>query len=461
MQTATKPQHLDMLNGPIWNKLPRYALPVAATGILGQLFNAADIAVVGNFTGDMRTAAVAAVGANSPVIGLLLNLFIGIALGANVVIANAIGRGDRETVHRAVHTSIVTALIGGVIVAIFGQLIAAGLMGLLNVPDDVYPLALAYLRIYLLGMPVILLYNFEAAIFRSVGDTKVPLIALTVSGVLNVILNLFFVIVLKMNVNGVAIATVLSNAVSSVLLLRRLLHGDLVRVELKQLRIDPAIFRKIMRIGLPAGIQSAIFSVSNIIIQSAINSLGTVVMAASSAAFNIEIIAYDVLNSFSQACTTFVGQNYGAGQIKRCKKTMQLSFLEGAIATFVSVVVLLLSARSLLAIFNSDPEVIAIGYIRLATILPAYVFCLIYEILSGYLRGFGISLAPALLTMLGVCGIRIAWVKFVFPTSMTFQTVMWVYPISLGVTAVLILCAVLIYRPSKRFASLETEEADK
>lgn len=461
MQTATKPQHLDMLNGPIWNKLPRYALPVAATGILGQLFNAADIAVVGNFTGDMRTAAVAAVGANSPVIGLLLNLFIGIALGANVVIANAIGRGDRETVHRAVHTSIVTALIGGVIVAIFGQFIAAGLMGLLNVPDDVYPLALAYLRIYLLGMPVILLYNFEAAIFRSVGDTKVPLIALTVSGVLNVILNLFFVIVLKMNVNGVAIATVLSNAVSSVLLLRRLLHGDLVRVELKQLRIDPAIFRKIMRIGLPAGIQSAIFSVSNIIIQSAINSLGTVVMAASSAAFNIEIIAYDVLNSFSQACTTFVGQNYGAGQIKRCKKTMQLSFLEGAIATFVSVVVLLLSARSLLAIFNSDPEVIAIGYIRLATILPAYVFCLIYEILSGYLRGFGISLAPALLTMLGVCGIRIAWVKFVFPTSMTFQTVMWVYPISLGATAMLILCAVLIYRPSRRFAGLETEEEDK
>ena len=461
MQTATKPQHLDMLNGPIWNKLPRYALPVAATGILGQLFNAADIAVVGNFTGDMRTAAVAAVGANSPVIGLLLNLFIGIALGANVVIANAIGRGDRETVHRAVHTSIVTALIGGVIVAVFGQFIAAGLMGLLNVPDDVYPLALAYLRIYLLGMPVILLYNFEAAIFRSVGDTKVPLIALTVSGVLNVILNLFFVIVLKMNVNGVAIATVLSNAVSSVLLLRRLLHGDLVRVELKQLRIDPAIFRKIMRIGLPAGIQSAIFSVSNIIIQSAINSLGTVVMAASSAAFNIEIIAYDVLNSFSQACTTFVGQNYGAGQIKRCKKTMQLSFLEGAIATFVSVVVLLLSARSLLAIFNSDPEVIAIGYIRLATILPAYVFCLIYEILSGYLRGFGISLAPALLTMLGVCGIRIAWVKFVFPTSMTFQTVMWVYPISLCATAILICGAVLIYRPSKRFASLETEEADK
>ena len=206
-------QGIDMLHGRIWTKVLRFALPVAATGILEQLFNASGIMIVGNFSQSDGTAAVAAVGSNAPVTGLILNLFIGIALGANVVIANAIGRGDRETVHRAVHTSIVTALIGGVLVAVFGQLIAAGLMGLLNVPDDVYPL----------GMPVILLYNFEAAIFRSVGDTKVPLIALTVSGVLNVILNLFFVIVLKMNVNGVAIATVLSNAVSSVLLLRRLL----------------------------------------------------------------------------------------------------------------------------------------------------------------------------------------------------------------------------------------------
>ena len=331
-----------------------------------------------------------------------------------------------------------------------------------NVPEDVFPYALLYLRIYLLGMPVILLYNFEAAVFRSIGDTKVPLAALAVSGVLNVLLNLFFVIVLHMTVNGVAIATVAANAVSAALLYVRLTRTDkCVRVERKALRIDGASLKRILSIGLPAGVQSAVFSFANIVIQSAINTLGTVAIAASSAAFNVEILAYDVLNSFSQACTTFVGQNYGAGQIKRCKKTMQLSFLEGAIATFVSVVVLLLSARSLLAIFNSDPEVIAIGYIRLATILPAYVFCLIYEILSGYLRGFGISLAPALLTMLGVCGIRIAWVKFVFPTSMTFQTVMWVYPISLGATAMLILCAVLIYRPSRRFAGLETEEADK
>ena len=466
MQAMTKQRHMDMLNGPLWSKLPRYALPVAATGILGQLFNAADVAVVGNFTGELRTVAVAAVGANSPVIGLLLNLFIGIALGANVVIANAIGRGDRETVHRAVHTSIVTALVGGVLavcggaaVALLGQLIASPLLSILNVPEDVYPLALSYLRIYLLGMPVILLYNFEAAIFRSIGDTKMPLAALTVSGILNVILNLFFVIVLKMNVNGVAIATVLSNAVSSVLLLRRLLHGDLVRVELRELRIDRNAFNKIMRIGLPAGIQTAIFSLSNIIIQSAINSLGTVVMAASSAAFNIEIIAYDVLNSFSQACTTFVGQNYGAGKIDRCKKTMFLCLIEDFIASAVAIALVLLTGKYILAIFNSDPEVIAIGYTRLLFLFGSYIFTLTYEILSGYLRGFGISLAPAILTLFGVCGVRIFWIKAIFPMHRTFQSILLAYPISLATTAVLIIAALLICRPAHKIAARSGEQA--
>ena len=400
----------------------------------------------------MRTVAVAAVGANSPVIGLLLNLFIGIALGANVVIANAIGRGDRETVHRAVHTSIVTALVGGVLVALFGQLVAGGLMGLLNVPEDVYPLALSYLRIYLLGMPVILLYNFEAAIFRSIGDTKMPLAALTVSGILNVILNLFFVIVLKMNVNGVAIATVLSNAVSSVLLLRRLLHGDLVRVELRELRIDRNAFNKIMRIGLPAGVQSAVFSISNMVIQSAINSLGTTVMAASSAAWNMEVITFNILDSFSQACTTFVGQNYGAGQLERCKKTLLLSLLEGYIVLGIAVALILHFGHPLLALFNNDPEVIALGYTRMRLVLLAHVFSLLYNTMSGYLRGFGISLTPAVLTMLGVCGIRILWVKTVFASVQTFHSVMMVYPISLAATALMIFAALIYYKPSRRFA---------
>lgn len=457
----TVSKHIDMTTGSLWRNIPLFAFPVAATSILEQLSNLIATVIIGNFSGDQGTLAMAAVGSNVPLTSLMLNLFIGMSLGSNVVIANAIGRNDQNMVKRAVHTSILMALVGFVVIAL-GEIFAEPMLAALNVPSETMPLASLYLRVFLLSLPSILLYNFEAAIFRSIGDTKVPLAALAISGVLNVLLNLFFVIVLHMTVNGVAIATVAANAVSAALLYVRLTRTDkCVRVERKALRIDGASLKRILSIGLPAGVQSAVFSFANIVIQSAINTLGTVAIAASSAAFNVEILAYDVLNSFSQACTTFVGQNYGAGQIKRCKKTMQLSFLEGAIATFVSVVVLLLSARSLLAIFNSDPEVIAIGYIRLATILPAYVFCLIYEILSGYLRGFGISLAPALLTMLGVCGIRIAWVKFVFPMSMTFQTVMWVYPISLGVTAVLILCAVLIYRPSKRFASLETEEADK
>lgn len=457
--TASK--HIDMITGSLWRNIPLFAFPVAATSILEQLSNLIATVIIGNFSGDQGTLAMAAVGSNVPLTSLMLNLFIGMSLGSNVVIANAIGRNDQNMVKRAVHTSILMALVGFVVIAL-GEIFAEPMLAALNVPAETMPLASLYLRVFLLSMPSILLYNFEAAIFRSIGDTKVPLAALAVSGVLNVLLNLFFVIVLHMTVNGVAIATVAANAVSAALLYVRLTRTDkCVREERKALRIDGASLKRILSIGLPAGVQSAVFSFANIVIQSAINTLGTVAIAASSAAFNVEILAYDVLNSFSQACTTFVGQNYGAGQIKRCKKTMQLSFLEGAIATFVSVVVLLLSARSLLAIFNSDPEVIAIGYIRLATILPAYVFCLIYEILSGYLRGFGISLAPALLTMLGVCGIRIAWVKFVFPTSMTFQTVMWVYPISLGATAMLILCAVLIYRPSRRFAGLETEEEDK
>lgn len=452
-------QHIDMLNGSIWNKLPRFALPVAATAILEQLFNASDVAVVGNFTGEGSTAAVAAVGANSPIIGLIVNLFVGIALGANVVIVHAVGQGEKQTVQKAVHTSVLVALLGGLMVALLGELAAAPLLRMLNVPDDVLPLALLYLRIYLAGMPVILLYNFEAAIFRSVGETKIPLIALAASGVLNVVLNIFFVVVLKMTVNGVAIATVISNAVSSLLLYLRLRKTALdIHLEPRQLRIDTSALGSILRIGLPAGIQSAVFAAANIVIQSAINSLGTVVMAASSAAFNIEVMTYYILNSFTQACTTFVGQNFGAGQLKRCKKTLLLCLFEGAIALGCGIAAILFFGRSLVALFNSDPEVVANGYLRLLYIMPAHVFSLFYEVMSGYLRGLGISLAPAVLTTLGVCGVRITWVQFVFPQSRTLATLMTVYPISLGVTALFMLGALLYYRPTKRFAALAAQQ---
>ena len=454
MEATKERNKIDMLHGPIWNKVPLFALPVAATAILEQLFNASDLAVVGNFTTGDHTVAVAAVGANSPIIGLVLNLFIGIALGANVVIANAIGRDDRDTVHRAVHTAILMALAGGVLTALIGEGLAGWLLGLLNVPADVLPYAELYLRIYLLGLPVIFLYNFEAAIFRSVGETKVPLMALTFSGILNVVLNLFFVIVLKMTVNGVAIATVISNAVSSAILFYRLMRIDCyIRVVPRDLRFNAASLRKILQIGLPAGIQSAVFAVANIVIQAAINSLGTVVIAASSAAFNLEIIAYYMMNSFSQACTTFVGQNYGARQLDRCRRTFGICLLEDGIASGLVIAVVLFFGKQLLGLFTNDPQVIDLGYIRLTTVFFAYIFSMLYEVMSSYLRGFGISLVPALLTMFGVCGTRLGWVRFVFPLDRTFSTIMLVYPVSLSFTALLIFLALVWYRPAKRFAS--------
>lgn len=452
MEKRKRSLAIDILNGPMWDKILRYALPVAATGILGQLFNASDIAIVGNFAEGDTVAAVAAVGANGPVIGLLLNIFIGIALGANVVIANAIGRGDSDTVSRAVHTSIVAAVIGGIIVGALGQLVAEPVLSMLQVPEDVFPLALKYMRIYLLGLPVIFLYNFEAAIFRSAGDTKTPLIALALSGVLNVILNLFFVIVLNKTVDGVAIATVLANVVSSVVLLRRLLRSELfIHVEFKDLRIDWKILWRILKIGVPAGIQGAVFSLSNIVVQSAINSLGKVTMAASSAAFNVEVMAYYILNSFGQACTTFVGQNYGAGQIDRCRKALKLCLIESVIATACAVCIALLSGKYLIALFNNDPEVIRLGMVRMKFIFMSYIFSTIYDCMSGYMRGFGISLTPALLTIFGVCGTRIIWIYMVFPMSQTFETIMQVYPISLAINMVLIFCSLIITRPSKRY----------
>ena len=402
MGTKAEQHKLDMLNGSIWNKLPQYAVPVAATGILEQLFNASDLAIVGNFACTDRTVAIAAVGANSPIIGTILNLFIGISLGTNVVIANAIGCREQEKVKRAVHTSIVAALIGGLLVTLLGELLIGDILGALHLPADVLPYALLYIRIYLLGLPVIFLYNFEAAIFRSIGDTKVPLQALALSGILNVILNLIFVILFKMTVNGVAIATVISNGASAAMLFIRLMKTDKwIHLEVNNLRIDGKVLAQIIRIGLPAGVQSMVFNLANIVIQAAINSLGTVVIAASSAAYNIEILVYYIFNSFSQACTTFVGQNYGAGQIKRCRKILALSILEDAIACGVSISVILFSGKFLLSLFNNDPQVIALGYTRLVMIFTAYIFSMLYEVMSGYLRGFGISLVPAILTIIG------------------------------------------------------------
>ena len=438
-----------MLNGSLWDKILLFALPLAFTGILQQLFNAADIAVIGQF---VNADAMAAVGSNAPLISLLVNFFVGISLGSNVVIANAIGSRDNETVEKAVHTSILIALIGGIFISVVGEIIAEPMLHLLGVPEQVFPMSLLYLRYYMAGMPIILLYNFESAIYRSAGNTRAPLITLVVSGIINVVLNLFFVIVLKKTVDGVAMATVISNFISVVILFIGLIKTDTaVRVDIHKMGIDKMVLSKILRIGVPSGVQSMTFSAANLVVQSAINSLGNIVMAGSAAALNIEIFAYYMLNSFGQACTTFVGQNNGAKKPERCRKTLVLCLVEDTLLTFTEIAVILFFGKNLLWIFNKDPEVIASGYTRLIYMFSAYIFSLISEVMSGYMRGYGLSAFPALISLVGICGTRILWIAKVFRASPTFENIMIVYPISLGLTAFAVCICVLVLRPDKLY----------
>ena len=442
---------MDMINGSLGDKIIKYAIPLAVTGVLQQLFNAADLAVVGHFSGK---EAMAAVGSNAPVIGLLVNLFVGISLGSNVIIAKSIGQGDNGNISKAVHTSVIVALLGGLFITLSGEFLAPEVIRMLDVPKDVYPLAVKYLQIYLAGMPVILLYNFESAIFRSCGNTQTPLAALVISGILNVALNLFFVLGLGMDVDGVATATVISNLISSALLFGALMRTELaIRIDPKKLRVHGDVLGQILKIGIPAGIQGMIFSFANIIIQSAVNSLGTTVMAASSAAYNLEIFSYYIMNSFGQACTTFVGQNYGAGKSERCLKTLKLCLLQSIVSTAAVSGLILLFSRPLLGIFNTDPDVIATGRIRLEYIFFAYLFSFVQEGLSGYLRGFGVSFIPAACAVIGICGVRLTWIFTVFRQTPSFTTIIQVYPLSLGITAAVILVVTLLVKPSKRYAA--------
>lgn len=442
----------DMLAGSLWRGVFLFAMPVAATSILEQLSSMIGMVVVGQLSGPDGTVGMAAIGANTPVINLLVNLFIGIALGSNVVIANAIGAGDRQTVSKAVHTSVVMAL-SALAVTLLGELIAEPVLRLLGCPEDAFPHALLYMRIFLLSLPLIMLYNCEAAIFRSVGITKMPLEALAVSTVLALALDLLFVPVLGLGVAGVAWSAVICYAVSAAILFVRLLRTDsAVRMDPRKLRVDTRVLARIVKIGMPAGMQGAIFSLSNIVIQGAINSLGTEVMAASSAALSLEFVCYSVLSSFTQACTTYVGQSFGARDLGRCKQTLKVSLVEGLSAVAVLVAVMLLFGREALALFNPDPVVIELGYVRVCFIFPAYFFSIVYEDISGYLRGFGISVMPAVLTLLGVCGVRILWVAFVFKAVPTFNCIMTVYPVSLGTTALLMVGALLFARPARMYA---------
>ena len=435
---------IDMTHGSLWDKILMIALPLAASGILQQLFNAADVAVVGQFVGK---EAMAAVGANVPVVNILITMFTGISLGANVVISRYTGRKDKENAENAAHTAILVAVISGFFILVLGQCIARITLEMMSVPSDCLDMAVLYLRVYLCGMPVIFLYNFEAAIFQSQGDTKTPLMCLIISGIVNVILNLFFVIVIGMTVNGVALATVISNGISSMLLFAFLLKGKTpLTIEKQRFRIHADLLKEMLQIGLPAGLQGMVFSISNILIQSAVNSLGTDVVAGSSAAGNLEIIGYFVVNSFSQACTTIIGQNFGANQPERCHKTLMISLVESWIVGGTVSFLIIIFGKQLLRLFNSDPNVIAFGYQRLFWILLFEVINGTIDIISGAMRGYGESLTPALIALVCICGVRIVYIFTYFAFHRSFTTLMLAYPISWIITVIVISAAYLIMR---------------
>ena len=435
---------IDMTHGSLWDKILMIALPLAVSGILQQLFNAADVAVVGQFVGK---EAMAAVGANAPVVNILITMFTGISLGANVVISRYTGRKDKENAENAAHTAILVAVISGFFILVLGQCIARITLEMMSVPSDCLDMAVLYLRVYLCGMPVIFLYNFEAAIFQSQGDTKTPLMCLIISGVVNVILNLFFVIVIGMTVNGVALATVISNGISSMLLFAFLLKGKTpLTIEKQRFHIHAELLKEMLQIGLPAGLQGMVFSISNILIQSAVNSLGTDVVAGSSAAGNLEIIGYFVVNSFSQACTTIIGQNFGANQPERCHKTLMISLVESWIVGGTVSFLIIIFGKQLLRLFNSDPNVIAFGYQRLFWILSFEVINGTIDIISGAMRGYGESLTPALIALVCICGVRIVYIFTYFASHRSFTTLMLAYPISWIITVIVISAAYLIMR---------------
>ena len=438
-----KNREIDMLHGTLWDKIILFALPLALTGVMQQLLNAADVAVLGQFVGKN---AMAAVGNNTALIGLLVNLFMGLSLGANVVIAQNIGAEKFDRVHDAVHTAFLLALIVGVALWGIAEILVNPVFEWLQVPPSVAPMAETYLRIYAAGLPVMGIYNFEAAIFRSRGDTRTPLIALTIASFLNIALNLIFVLKFDMGVEGVAWATVIANAVSAIILFHGLRKAEgIIHLDITELKIEKSCLKETVRIGLPAGIQGMVFSLSNLLIQSAINALGADAMAASAAAFTIEINVFCLTNGFGQAATTFVSQNYGAGNLERCKEVTKVSLQINILLMFILSAAILYFAEPLVRFFNEDPEVIRLGVIRLWYIIAPEIISVIMEIISGSLRGYGISMAPALITLIFVCGIRITWVFTVFAKIPTYAALMAVYGVSWFFTMIFLIIAYKFY----------------
>ena len=444
---------IDMCNGPLLGKILRFAVPLMLSGVLQLFFNAADIVVVGRFTGH---TALAAVGSTGALINLLINVFVGLSIGTNVLVARYYGAQDAKQLSETVHTSVLTSLVSGVILIAVGVAFAEPLLTLMGTPEDVLGQAALYMRIYFVGMPAMMLYNFGAAILRSVGDTKRPLYFLTIAGVVNVILNLFFVIVFHLGVAGVAIATVISQVISAGLVTICLMKTNAsYRLELHKLHIYKDKFFGMMRVGLPAGMQGAVFSISNVLIQSSINSFGSTVMAGSTAAANIEGFVYISMNALYQTSISFTSQNLGAKNYHRIDQTLVRCM---CIVTLIGLVLgngAHLLGNHLLHIYSDDLEVISFGMQRLSVISVTYCLCGMMDVLAGTIRGMGYSMLPMIVSLIGACVFRIIWIFTVFRVQHTLFILYASYPISWILTILAHFVCYLIVR-KKVFRPQET-----
>lgn len=456
---------IDMLNGPLFKNIVAYTIPIILTGILQLLFNAADLVVVGRFCG---SNSVGAVGATTSMIHLIINLFMGISMGAGVSTAYAIGAKDDELLSKTIHTAIPTAFISGVLLTVIGVFSCNILLGWMGTPAEFIELSSLYCRIYFLGMVANMVYNFGAAILRAAGDSRSPLIFLTIAGVLNVFLNVIFVTIFKLDVAGVALATIISQFLSAILVIIALMRRtDGCKFIFKKMKIDFIVIKKILKIGLPAGIQSTIFSISNVIIQSSVNSFGNIAVAGNSAAANLEGFVYILLNSFYQTSLNFTGQNAGAGNYKRLLSVYKTCLLLVGVCGLISGVLFYAFGKPLLSIYITDsPQAIEYGMTRLAFICMPYFLCGLMEVTTGAIRGMGVSVGPMLISLVGVCGVRLGWIFTVFqnPRWHSLESLFSSYIVSWIFTfSALLIMYIAIYKDrimSKRHSNLEETVQD-
>lgn len=422
-------QRIDMVNGPLLKNIFIFAVPIMFTSLLQMLFNAADTVIVGKFSGEH---ALAAVGATSSIIFFLTSLFNGLAVGANVVIAQLFGEQNKKRINEAIHTAIFIAVTGGVLLTVIAMVFARKILLLMSTPSEIIDLSHLYLNIYFSGVISLLVYNFGSAILRSKGDTKRPLYYLFISGLLNVILNLIFVIVFKWSVAGVALATIISETLSAILVINALIHEkDSTKLILKNIRLNTKIALDIMKVGIPAGIQSIVFSLSNIVVQSSLNSFDSaIIVAGNSAALNIENFVYIGMNAFTQATITFTSQNIGAKKYKAIKKILWLTFLLTFISGFSVSFIIWIFGRFFLSLYTNDVAVIDAGMIRLTYVTLLLVLNGLLDVFVCSMRGMGNSIVPTVTMIIGICGLRMSWLWFIFPLYPTLQIIYVCFPIS-------------------------------